>query len=50
VVDDCGEHRVFESRAREIGDLVLRALKEHLTLMVVTAGKDHRIIRLVVKA
>ncbi len=49
VVDDCGEHRAFESRAREIGDLALRALKERLTLMVVTAGKDHRIVRLVVK-
>ena len=49
VVDDCCEHRAFESRAREIGDLVLRALKERLTLMVVTAGREHRIVRLVVK-
>jgi hypothetical protein len=39
VVDDCGEHRAFESRAKEIGELALRALKERLTLMVVTAGR-----------
>lgn len=49
VMDDCCEHRTFESRAREIGDLVLRALKERLTLIIVTAGKDHKIVRLVVK-
>ena len=49
VMDDCCEHRAFESRAREIGDLALRALKERLNLTVVTAGKDHRIVRLVVK-
>jgi hypothetical protein len=49
VMDDCCEHRSFESRARAIGDLALRALKERLTLTVVTAGKDHRIVRLVVK-
>ena len=49
VMDDCCEHRTFESRKREIGDLALRALKERLTLIVVTAGKDHKIVRLVVK-
>jgi hypothetical protein len=50
VVDDCWEHRAFESREREIGELVLRALKERFTLMVVTAGKEHRIVQLVVKS
>jgi hypothetical protein len=49
VMEDCCEHRAFESRAREIGDLVLRALRERLTLVIVTAGKDHKIVRLVVK-
>lgn len=49
VMDDCCEHRAFESRAREIGDLALRTLKERLSLIVVTAGKDHKIVRLVVK-
>jgi hypothetical protein len=49
VLDDCCEHRAFESREREIGDLVLRALKERLTMMVVTAGKKPRVIRLVAK-
>jgi len=50
VLDDCCEHRAFDSREKEIGDLVLRALKERLNLMVVTAGKEHRIVRLMVKA
>ena len=49
VLDDCCEHRAFKSREKEIGDLVLRALKERLTLMVVAAGTEHRIVRLVVK-
>jgi len=49
VLEDCCEHRAFENRARDIGDLTLRALRERLTLMVVTAGKDHKIVRLVVK-
>ena len=49
VLDDCCEQRAFDSREREIGNLVLRALKERLTLMVATAGKGHRIVRLVVK-
>ena len=49
VLDDCCEQRAFESREREIGDLVLRALQERLTLTVVTAGKKPRVIRLVVK-
>ncbi len=49
VLDDCCEHRAYESRERQIGDLVLRALQERLTLMVVTAGKEHRIVRLVAK-
>jgi hypothetical protein len=50
VLDDCCEHRAFDTREKEIGDLVLRALKERLSLMVVTAGKEHRIVRLMVKA
>jgi hypothetical protein len=49
VLDDCCEHRVFESRERRVGDLVLRALQERLTLMVVTAGREYRIVRLVAK-
>jgi hypothetical protein len=49
VLEDCCEHRAFDSRGKEIGDLVLRALKERLNLMVVTAGKEHRIVRLMVK-
>jgi hypothetical protein len=48
VLDDCCEHRTFESREKEIGDLVLRALKERFTMMVVTAGKKPGIVRLVV--
>ncbi len=50
VLDDCCEHRAYESREAQIGDLVLRALQERLTLMVVTAGKEHRIVRLVAKS
>jgi hypothetical protein len=50
VLDDCCERRTYESRERQTGDLVLRALKERLTLMVVTAGKERLIVRLVAKA
>jgi hypothetical protein len=49
VLDDCCEHCAFASREREIGELVMRALKERLTLMAVTSGKERRIVRLVVK-
>ncbi len=49
VLDDCCEHRAYENRERQIGDLVLRALKERLTLMVATAGKERRIVRLVAR-
>jgi hypothetical protein len=49
VLDDCCERRTYESRERQIGDMVLRALRERLNLMVVTAGKEHRIVRLVAK-
>lgn len=49
VLDDCCERRAYESRERHIGDLILRALQERLYLMVVTVGKDHRIVRLVAK-
>jgi len=49
VLDDCCERRIYESRERQIGDLVLRALKERLTVMAVTAGKNRRIVRLVAK-
>jgi len=49
VLDDCCARHTFKSREKEIGELVLRALKERLTLMVVTSGEDHRIMRLVVK-
>jgi len=47
VLDKCCERRTYESRERHIGDLVLRALKERLTLMVITAGKERQIVRLV---
>jgi hypothetical protein len=49
VLNDCCDRRACQSRERHIADLVLRALKEHLTLTVVTAGKDRRIVRLVVQ-
>ena len=49
VLDDCCERRIYESRERQIGDLALRALKERLTIMAVTAGKNRRIVRLVAK-
>jgi hypothetical protein len=50
VLEDCCEQRAFESRAREIGELVLRALRERLTVTIFKAGEDHKIVRLVVKA
>jgi hypothetical protein len=50
VLDDCCERHAFESRKREIGELILRALKEDLTLSVFVTRKDHRIARLVVRA
>lgn len=50
ILDDCCERRAFANCERGIGDLVLRALKERLTVMIVTAGKERRIIRLVVKS
>ena len=49
VLDDCCERRTYESRERQIGNLVLRALKEGFTIMAVTAGKSGRIVRLVAK-
>jgi hypothetical protein len=49
VLEDCCEHRAFECGRREIGDLVLRALRERLALMIVTVGKDRKIVRLVVR-
>jgi hypothetical protein len=49
VLDDCCERRTYQSRERQTGDLVLRALQERLTLMVVTVGKGRKIVRLVAK-
>jgi hypothetical protein len=49
VLDDCCERRTYESRERQIGDLVLRALKERFTILAVTAGKSGRTVRLVAK-
>jgi hypothetical protein len=49
VLDDCCKRRTYESRERQVGDLVLRALKERFTVMAVTAGKSGRIVRLVAK-
>jgi hypothetical protein len=49
VLDDCCERRTYKCHERPIGELVLRALKERLILMVATAGKERRIVRLVVK-
>lgn len=48
VLDDCCEHAAFASREKKIGELVLRALRHHLTLTVVTSGESRRIVRLVV--
>ena len=50
VIRDCCGPRRFATSEQEIGDLVLRALKERLTLTVVTGGTEHRIVRLVVKS
>lgn len=50
VLDDCCQRRAFKSCERDIGDLVLRALKQRLSLMVVTAGKEPKVVRLVVKS
>jgi hypothetical protein len=49
VLDDCCERRNYKSRERHIGDLILRALQERLNLTIVTGGKEHRILHLVVK-
>ncbi|HEY2554233.1 MAG TPA: hypothetical protein VGI15_03205, partial [Candidatus Cybelea sp.] len=49
VLADCCERRAFECRERDLGELALRALKERLTLTVVIAGKESRIVRLVVR-
>ncbi|MGA2847593.1 MAG: InlB B-repeat-containing protein [Terracidiphilus sp.] len=49
VLDDCCERRTYQSRERQIGDLVLRALKERFTIVAVTGGKCGRNIRLVAK-
>jgi hypothetical protein len=49
VLEDCCECRSFESCKKDMGELVLRALRERLTLMVVTTRKEHKIVRLVVK-
>ena len=50
VLDYCREHRAFASREKEIGELLVRALKEHLRLTVVTCGKERKIVRLLLKA
>jgi hypothetical protein len=49
VLDDCCERWTFKTREREIGELVLRALKERFTLTVDTVGKNSRVVRLAVK-
>ncbi|WP_158014458.1 InlB B-repeat-containing protein [Ralstonia solanacearum] len=47
-LDNCCDREVFESREKEIGELVLRALRDRLTLTVLTAEKSRRIVRLMV--
>ena len=50
VLEGCCERRAFESRGMEIHELVLRALKERLTLTVgVTRTRPHRIVGPIVK-
>ena len=50
-LDDCCERHVFKSRQKEIGEVVLRALKDRLVVSVlVTKGKDPRIVRLLIKS
>ena len=50
VLQDCCEQRRFATSEKEIGDLVLRALRERLTLTIVATGTEHRIVRLVVRS
>jgi hypothetical protein len=49
VLDDCGQREAFESREKEIGELVLRTLRNRLDLTVITADTTRRIVRLAVK-
>jgi len=49
VVDDCCERHAFKSGEPELATLLLRAVKERLTVTVVTAGKERKLLRLVVK-
>jgi hypothetical protein len=48
VVGDCCERRAFECREKDLGELVLRALKERLTVTVLIAGKECKVVRLTV--
>jgi hypothetical protein len=50
VLGDCCTQRLFKTRERAIGDIVLRACKEQLLMMVyVKRGHEEWIIRLVIK-
>ena len=42
VLDDCCERHVFESRSKNVGELVLKACRYGLTLCVWVDGKDRR--------
>lgn len=48
VLADCCERRVLECRERDLGELVLRALKQRLTVTVAVAGKERKLVRLIV--
>ncbi|WP_426610805.1 hypothetical protein [Bradyrhizobium sp. McL0616] len=51
VLDDCCERHVFHSRAKNVGNLALRACRYGLTLCVWVDGKDgERIRKLAIKA
>ncbi len=45
VLEDCCKRRVFHSRSRSVGRLVLEACRDALTLCVVVRGKDEDKIR-----
>jgi hypothetical protein len=49
VLDECCERKLFESRERGLSELVLRAIRENLTVCVQLCPKTNRIERLTIK-
>ena len=49
VLDDCGERRLVESRERGVGDLVVRACRENLTVCVRLCPRTGRIEGLAIR-